>query len=160
MIYCGIDPGNSGAIAIFGMNRLVYFYDMPTEPKLTGKGLQVSASGLYNILRKWNLKVAYVEKVHAMPGQGVTSMFTFGRGLGVIEGVLAGLEIEMAVVPPRKWKDHFGLIGKEKNDARVLSLAIYPDFSQELKLKKNIGKADALLIGMCGESERVSQEEG
>ena len=36
---------------------------------------------------------AIIEKVGAMPGQGVSSMFQFGRSVGMVEGVLAALQI-------------------------------------------------------------------
>ena len=34
-----------------------------------------------------------VEKVNAMPGQGVTSMFNFGQSFGAIKGICAALEL-------------------------------------------------------------------
>lgn len=150
MIYCGIDPGNTGAIAIFEGIRVIAIIDMPTEPKPTGKGFQTHAGGLEVILGSWSIKYAFVEKVHAMPGQGVTSMFTFGRGLGVIEGVTAALGIKVFLVPPQTWKKEFGLLGADKDACRIKVINNFPSQKDNFKLKKHIGRADAFLIGLYG----------
>lgn len=144
----GIDPGNSGAIA-FIADDLTYIdvQDMPLMAM--GKKNQVNAAGLREILlmHSGNLH-AYVEKVQAMPGQGVSSMFNFGKGAGVIEGVLAGLGISYTLVTPQKWKKRAELIGKEKDMARTLAIQLYP--FAPLTRKKDIGRADAILIARFG----------
>ena len=43
----------------------------------------------------------YIEKVAAMPGQGVTSMFNFGKGFGVLLGAAAGLGLQTTQVTPQ-----------------------------------------------------------
>ena len=83
-----------------------------------------------------------------MPGQGVSSMFNFGMGYGAIQGVLAGLCVPLHLVTPQKWKKHQGLIGKDKDCARTLAQQLYPEAS--LARKKDIGRADAILIGDYG----------
>jgi len=150
MIYCGIDPGNTGAIAIFKKKKIIALYDMPTEIKLTGKGLQTSAPKLAKILKWWGIKKAFVERVHAMPGQGVTSMFTFGRGTGVIEGVSCTLGIDIIFVTPQAWKKEFILIKKEKDSCRIKAIKRFPKRKESLRLKKNIGRADSIFIGLYG----------
>ena len=57
-----------------------------------GKGKsKVDANALRVLLEESEVQHVAIEKVGAMPGQGVTSMFTFGYGAGVIEGVVASL---------------------------------------------------------------------
>ena len=50
-----------------------------------------------------------VELVHAMPGQGVTSMFTFGQVCGVILGVLAALGHVPVRPTPQRWQKALGV---------------------------------------------------
>jgi crossover junction endodeoxyribonuclease RuvC len=150
----GIDPGNTGAIALLDDDGgLIWVEDMPLMAN--GKKQQVNASALTEILLDWDLIVdvnnttAYVEKVGAMPGQGVSSMFNFGMGYGVIQGVLAATGIPYYLVTPQKWKKAANLIGKEKDNARTLAQQLYPQAS--LSRKKDIGRADAILIARFGE---------
>ncbi len=88
----GVDPGLSGAVAVISPESLKIF-DMPTMTvERNGKAKrQVSASELAHIFANFNSNDShvYVEKVSAMAGQGVTSVFSFGRSFGMIEGILA-----------------------------------------------------------------------
>lgn len=142
MIVCGIDPGVSGAIAFISQDSLIDVVDMPTAA--LGKKTQVDAGEFTKLLKKHAPAVAAVERVSAMPGQGVASMFNFGMGYGVIQGALAALEIPTILVTPPRWKKRFSLIGKEKDKARLLAQQLYP--IAELHRKRDIGRADALLI--------------
>lgn len=159
----GIDPGVTGAISFFSNNgELLSVRDLPTMA--LGKKKQINAAGLSDFLdytrNEFNFKndwcddknclsqVAYLEKVNAMPGQGVSSMFNFGMGYGVIQGVLAAKNIPLHLVTPQKWKKHHGLIGKDKECARTLAIQKFP--TAELHLTKHIGRADAILIGQYG----------
>ena len=49
--------------------------------------------------------MCYLEKVHAMPGQGVTSMFTFGQNYGFLRGLLIARGIPFEEVQPNPWQD-------------------------------------------------------
>lgn len=155
MIYIGIDPGVDGGIAFLDHDGwLIEVLDMPTMKRgSTGNKRQVNQYALADMLRTYRDQedgkiVATLELVGSMPGQGVTSMFNFGDGFGVIKGVLAGLDISVTFVPPQKWKKYFFLTGKDKDCARTLAQERYP--AAPLKLKKHIGRADALLIGAYG----------
>ena len=92
---------------------------------------------------------AVVEKVGARPGQGVTSMFNFGRSAGYIEGVLSALGIPYQLIPPATWKKEFSLIGKDKQASIVTCHKLFPDV--DLKRSNRCrtdsdGKAEALLL--------------
>ena len=153
----GIDPGQTGALAVLsgGGAYLDLVFDMPVTTRLSGKGKEVNAYLLADFLLEMKQQgteelKAVVERVHAMPGQGSTSMFNFGRSLGVIEGVLSGLNIPVQWVTPQAWKKKFGLIKKEKDAARALVLSMYPERSDLFSRKKDGGRADATLIGLYG----------
>jgi crossover junction endodeoxyribonuclease RuvC len=151
MLRIGIDPGNTGAVAVLGINGFVDVHDMPLMA--SGKKQQVNAAELFKILLSIKAMSAggvdaVVEKVSAMPGQGVSSMFNFGMGFGVIQGVLAGAGIPYTLVTPQSWKKRAGLIGKDKDMARTVAQQLYPD--APLGRKKDIGRADAILIARFG----------
>ena len=145
----GIDPGLSGAIALLDeANNLIELRDMPTMKASKTKN-QVNAAELSGIISAMGPGArAIVEKVSAMPGQGVSSMFNFGKSAGVIEGVLAAKRIPVEFVTPQKWKKAAGLIGKDKDMSRTKAIQLYPN--APLARKKDIGRADAILIARFG----------
>jgi crossover junction endodeoxyribonuclease RuvC len=150
MIVLSIDPGLSGAIAVFRYtdHALVDVIDMPTH-ELTRNGKakrQVSASGLAGIFNAHKPHHVVVEKVSAMPGQGVTSMFSFGRSFGLIEGIVAAFEIPATYVMPSVWTKGIGRgLGKDASRARACEL--YPAHQKQFARVKDDGRADAVLIG-------------
>jgi len=148
----GIDPGLTGAIAwLDSNNKFIDVWDMPTMSR-GKKGNQVNPVELGEIIREITREepcIAYVEQVHAMPGQGVVSMFNFGESFGVIKGVLGSLMIPVEFVTPVQWKTRAALKGKDKDAARTKAINMYPNAS--LSRKKDIGRADALMIARYGE---------
>jgi crossover junction endodeoxyribonuclease RuvC len=148
----GIDPGLSGALAVFDLKaKLLAVHDMPTVTVKSGKSekRQLSESMLAGILRRAQPDHAFLEFVSAMPGQGVTSMFNFGLGYGAIRGVLAALDIPMTTVTPVKWKRDLGLAqGKDAGRARAAQL--YPEFADLFMRVKDDGRADASLLAWWG----------
>ena len=87
-----------------------------------------------------------VEQVSAMPGQGVTSMFNFGQTFGSIKGICAALNLPIFYVRPNKWKKHFELINSSKDASRTKVIEMYPSITTRLSKKKDVNKADAVLI--------------
>ena len=81
-----------------------------------------------------------------MPGQGVTSMFNFGQSFGILKGICSAMQLPMYFVRPAKWKKYFGLINSEKGASRTKAIEMFPYFSSQLSKKKDINKADAILI--------------
>jgi crossover junction endodeoxyribonuclease RuvC len=151
----GIDPGLTGAIAVISQGGAVErIIDMPVIPKVTGKGKQVNGAALaeeLSLILNSHLSVrAYLEQVTSMPRQGVTSMFNFGHGYGIVQGALYALGIPFTLVTPQEWKRYHKLIRKDKDVARTLCIQQYPKFARQLQRKKDIGRADALLIALYG----------
>lgn len=104
MIILGIDPGASGALAFADFEKgLLDIVDMPTVQvkRMTSIKREISPAMLAAIIKARHPDVAWLEKVGAMPGNGGSSMFQFGRGAGMIEGVLAALEIPVHYVTPQ-----------------------------------------------------------
>lgn len=152
----GIDPGISGALALLDDDDNVLFVrDMPTSAKTNGKGQQVNAYLLNDVVNEAIMITetanshlhVHIEQVNAMPGQGVTSMFGFGRSLGVIEGIVAACGLRTIFVRPNAWKKQFGLRGKDKDASRTLAIEYHPEIANQLSRKRDCGRADAILIG-------------
>lgn len=145
-----IDPGNRGALAFLGtLNlELLGLYDMPLRESGSKGHMRYEVAGdvLASLLQRERPSCAVLERVASMPGQGIAGMFAFGRGVGVIEGVLQACDIPITYVSPQVWKRHHGLIKQPKQKSRELAQEFYPD--AELHLKKHEGRAEAILIGL------------
>ena len=151
-LFVGIDPGMSGAIVALSSDGAYHAHAlMPTMKK--GAANRVNGAELAFVLQDLMLVgdvSVTVESVHSMPGQGVSSSFSFGHSLGVIEGVVAALRLPYQMVTPQSWKKQFGLLGTDKDAARVLAIRQFPSI-RELSLKgKGQAIADALFIAKAG----------
>ena len=139
MIYIGVDPGKKGGYAAMVDERGIAV--SPWDDRQFVEDMRaVAASGAC---------IAAVEKVGAMPGQGVTSMFSFGQSFGFILGVLTAFGIPYQLVPPRKWKAEFGLLNTEKQDSVAVAKRLFPNVSllpTERCRKESDGMSDALLM--------------
>lgn len=148
-ILVGIDPGCSGAIALLDASSMAYISHMLMPVTKSGKSSRVNGAALYNFLKNYGALSnmhAYIEQVGAMPGQGVSSMFTFGHAAGVVEGVVSAMGIPYTMITPQTWKKNAGLIGKDKDAARTKAVRLYPHL-RELDLKgKGQAIADAILL--------------
>lgn len=143
MIYIGIDPGKSGALAVlyddWGDNvvvRVIKFDSREYAQTLRDlSGQRVKAC---------------LEHVGAMPGQGVTSMFNFGQNFGYIKGLLEAFQIPYELVRPQKWKKAFGITG-DKNSSIEVCKHLFPGVSlrrTERCRKDDDGMAEALLMAL------------
>lgn len=145
----GVDPGASGAIAVLDLeNRSLVVIDMPTAKVKRGPRTvnQVDAVRLAEALKPHAEDAhAMVEKVWSMPGQGVASTFAFGRAAGIIEGVLAALDIPFSLIPPATWTKTMRLFGG-KDGSRARAQELFPDQAHLFARKKDDGRADAALI--------------
>tara|TARA_A100000164_G_scaffold59081_2_gene47631 strand:+ start:208 stop:708 length:501 start_codon:yes stop_codon:yes gene_type:complete len=146
----GIDPGLSGGIAILDDLKIFDMYDMPIMSEGKKNKNQLNSAQLANIIKKNIISkentFLIVEQVSAMPGQGVTSMFNFGQTFGSIKGICAALNLPIFFVRPAKWKKHFDLINSSKDASRTKVIEMYPSISPRLSRKKDVNKADAILI--------------
>lgn len=140
--WVGIDPGKTGAAALITGEGTHEILDYPGDPSL-----------IVERFREWSLhyeiNMVALEKVGARPGQGVVSMFTFGRNLGAWEGIISAFSIPFMMPTPRQWQK--GLVDQKAGpDTKTRSLVTarrrFPDAS--LSRKKDHGRADALLLAV------------
>lgn len=148
----GIDPGLSGAVAIIHDDGKVAIVDTPTT--LIKKGKKSKHDYLpvqmADILGSREVCHVFIESVHAMPGQGSVSMFRFGEGYGLWIGIIAALGLPHTKVTPQAWKKALMAGIKDKDASRQRAQELFPQCVAELSRKKDIGRADALLIAEYG----------
>lgn len=148
MITIGIDPGLSGAVAFLRDGAYVEVHDMPTVAKGSGSvKTEVDPAGLVSLLRQRvsveEAAAAAVERVNAMPGQGVSSTFSLGDSFGCARSAVAACRFETVYVTPAQWKKHFKLSG-DKELSRALAVRLFP--AAPLNFKKHADRAEALLL--------------
>ena len=98
---------------------------------------------------------AYIERAQAMPKQGVTSMFNYGKGFGLWLGLLIGIGIPYTLVSPRSWRKIMMLdMAKDKGASLLRAKQLFPGCTHQLQLVKDHNKAEALLIAAYG--QRIS----
>jgi crossover junction endodeoxyribonuclease RuvC len=147
-VVIGIDPGLTGAIAFIPEDWAPWVEDMPVIAH--GKRKAVDVVKLARILEPYRLlgnAVAYLEKVHAFPGQGVSSMFSLGMSFWGVAGVLAACDIPFHLIAPADWKARLNL-DRDKERSLVLARKLFPGV--DLSRKKHHGRAEALLIAHYG----------
>lgn len=138
--FLGVDPGKSGGFALLHLNgTLPKVWKMPgTVQDLVDLCGEIRS---LTVGEGWSL-LTMLEKVHAMPGQGVTSMFNFGRNVGQIETALHAAELlPLQTVTPQKWQGALGCLTKgDKNVTKAKAQALFPG------LKVTHAVADASLL--------------
>lgn len=137
MVYIGIDPGAKGSMCVMSNGKVVFKdFDLKEYSSTLKAFLDTNDTEL----------MVAIEKVHAMPGQGVSSSFSFGQRLGELEGMLTALQIPYELVAPKDWQKACGIPAKsdKKGIASVIQ-KLYP--TAELYGNKGglrDGRSDAL----------------
>lgn len=155
MVYVGIDPGLHGAVAIIDQDgKIVSVTDTPTTTIKSGKKnksvyIEAEMVRLLSVFAQHSETAhAGIEKVHAMPGQGVSSMFQMGYGYGLWIGILAALSIPYTTITPQSWKKAMmDGMGKEKAASCVRAQQLYPEEEFFTPRGRALdGRGDAILI--------------
>lgn len=141
----GIDPGLSGAAAVLAEDGAVLLLaDLPVIRD--GRLAWIDGGALQSMLLGaicGKRCCAIVERVSAMPRQGVSSSFTFGVGLGSILATIQTLRIPLELVQASWWKRELGL-SNDKRASLDKARLLFP--TADLGLAKHDGRAEALLI--------------
>ena len=147
MIIMGLDPGSSGGISILetktnNLPIIRFLHKMPTA-SMFGKKI-VDIKKLYKLVRNFEIDISIIEKVHAMPRQGVTSSFQFGRNFGSLEALSYLIAKRVDYVAPVVWKKYLGL-GPSKGDSLTMARLKFGE-SEVWEKKTNDGIAEASLL--------------
>lgn len=141
IVYMGIDPGTKGGIYVLNSsNEIIHSCRF-------SKSTNHDIADFVYLLNKY-LCVAVLEKVHAMPNQGVSSTFKFGEAYGTIKGILTAFGIVYHEVTPRLWQKAIGIPAKTKTQSKsqhkqTLKATAQRLFPQEKVLLET---ADSLLM--------------
>ena len=141
-LFIGIDPGKKGGIAYIDTRD-----DLAVTMPYSDYYLIELCADIHH-REDAQTVMCCLEKVGAMHGQGVVSMFTFGQGVGYIKGVLESFRIPYQEISPQKWKKEFGLSSDKAVSAEVCR-KLFPDISllATPRCKKpHDGMAEALLM--------------
>ena len=146
-IFCGIDPGKSGCLCVL-TNSTPTFFDWPKDDNIITYFRHLENTFPFDLV-----ELAILEKVHAMPKQGVTSMFNFGLGYGAIVALATVSTARLVLVTPQIWKKHV-LAGtnKDKDAAIQFCNHTYPNVNLILPRCRNAhdGMADAICLAHYG----------
>ena len=143
-IFIGIDPGKNGGAAV--INEIADHEPTITFrcPK-TPKEMALSLMSTIPVDTSYDDVMVLVEHVHAMPKNGVVSMFSFGQNLGQWEGVIGAFELNVEYVGPRTWMGHYDCKpGMDKKDRKRYLRGLAEELFPNIKMTFNI--SDALLI--------------
>jgi crossover junction endodeoxyribonuclease RuvC len=169
MTVIGIDPGLNGGIAIMHSGELPILHKMPTADGIDEHAVRTIFEDALITARNRAMTMppimAFVEKVNAMPKQGVTSMFNFGAGWGLVRGILCGLCIPYRLVTPQQWQRAL-LAGMNRDNTKAAAYQyvsrLYPTIDYRISLKgrkAHDGKVDALCIAIWGiASQRLGEK--
>lgn len=138
-MYVGIDTGDSGALAILTVDGEVII-DNDDKYALVD----------YLHDHKNKIKMAYLEKVNALPKQGVVSTFKFGTNFGWWQGVLEAYGIPYKLIRPQEWQKPLTLPKDKKARKKAINEAarrLYPH-AELVGIRGGIkdGRSDALMI--------------
>src|SRR4051794_11691603 len=98
-VFLGVDPGIHGGLAIVAMEdgtapRLLDAIDVPVIG--TGAKERVDVAAIRNFVGRHQPIRALIERAQAMPKQGASSGFKYGRAVGAIEAaiILCSIPVE------------------------------------------------------------------
>ncbi len=151
-LFVGIDPGLSGALAaVTDSGDFVSVHDTPTltVKKGGGKKRVYLESEMVKIVEGlmtcYEIRLVGIENVHAMPKQGVVSVFSLGTGFGLWLGIIAALKLPYERIETGKWKREMGLAsGSDKNASIITAGRLFP--TAPLSRKRDSDRAEALLL--------------
>jgi len=158
MIIIGIDPGLDGALACLSNRPNVLSAQarpMPTLKSSKSKR-EIDEREVVQYLerRRDAIEHVFIEKVSAMPGQGVTSCFTFGCGWGIVRGICSALHLPYTLVHPATWKKAMCAgLSKGKDVSIIVAKRLWPDTDLRASSRcktDHDGMADALCIAEYG----------
>lgn len=161
----GIDPGNKGAIAFLDIEEnTMEIHPIPIYDRVMSSGVKrktIDAHALADIFRdkEYEIRMIYLEEVNALPSDGIVGAFSFGRGYGMLQGIIATLQIPVTLTRPAVWKKAMKAPA-DKDGARIRASQLMPKLSSQWAKKSEDGKAEASLLalhGLCAEGLTIKK---
>jgi len=125
--WLGVDPGASGGFAMIREDvHGVFRVDAWALASLT----LMDTFRIFQICSGFGIRMAALEYVSAMPRQGVSSTFKFGKSYGHLEMGLTAAGIPFERVTPTKWQRALGCLSKgDKNVTKRRAQELFPSFN-------------------------------
>ncbi len=135
-IIIAIDPGLTGAIAIFDKTN-ISIYKIPVKTTIINKKNKniYDTDEIINIFSNYRKKSVFlaIERQSSRPGEGSVSSFTNGANYGLLKGIGLGLGFNLEIIGSITWKKVFS----EFNNPESMKLKItQKEKRQEIKDNK------------------------
>jgi crossover junction endodeoxyribonuclease RuvC len=160
VITIGIDPGLSGAIAVYNTIRKVPMNVIPMPVLKISKGKRdrnvIDLPGLIDIfenLKLYDPQIVVLEQVGPMPKDSPMTAFTFGEGYGLLRACIRFvLGCRTELVPPPTWKRHLK-VGKTNGDIMQRADELFPLYGDRWRGPRGgfkDGNAEACMLALYG----------
>ena len=150
-----IDPGVTGALAFYDteLPDRVGIYDMPI---IDG---DVNPHRLDEIIATFSPNIAFIERVHPHPKEGVSSVWRFAAAFTTACVVVKMAGIPLVLVTPAVWKKALGLKGGPdgKEPSRARALELFPHGHAHFARKKDHNRAEAALMALYAATKMGEQ---
>jgi crossover junction endodeoxyribonuclease RuvC len=150
-VILGVDPGIHGGLAVVLLVNdaapvLIDAIDIP----VTGIGAKerVDVAAVHGFISRHQPQHALIERAQAMPKQGASSGFKYGRAVGALEATIVTCSVPMTIIEPTAWKKFHQLRQSDKEASRSRALQLFPAAHALLARKRDHGRAEAALIAL------------
>jgi len=148
------DPGLGGALALVACAPqcrpvLVAAIDVPTVGDAAKRRVWIAPLTEW-LLEREKAEVAFIERAQAMPDQGASSGFIYGRAVGALEATILCAGVRLRTAEPSVWKRQMGLLKQDKKASLALARVAIDGAADHLELAKDHNKAEAMLIAVYG----------
>jgi hypothetical protein len=155
----GIDPGNTGALALICGGVVLDCIDVPLMPD--NSQVQVDGAKLCKWIDKHQpIDLVVIENVQPRQGSGdgesmaSGKSFRFGMVCGELRMAFKCYGIPIQLVTPGQWKRAAGLLKSTKAKSRQKALQAVPSAAIWLSRGLDHNRAEAVLIGLYAEEKR------
>lgn len=152
--YLGIDPGITGGLALIETRDGAppAFVAGIRTPVMQHKGKKIVAARDVIVWAAGlgQIDQAVIEEVSARPGQGVTSVFTFGRATGAVEALAQMMADTVIWTPPATWKRDLRLSSDKRESLDLCKLRFGAAFTFDKLADDGIAEAALLAYHAAG----------
>jgi hypothetical protein len=149
-ILAAVDPGFEGGIAFFDIKERKFLRAVSMPIKKIGTEKHIDCVTIAKLLKQAD--VMMIEQVASRPDQNVRSIFRFGEGYGMIQGIAYTLGLNVMYVTPQIWmKDIAKKMNRLDKPSIAFCLKYFPDVDWRKSARSknpHDGKTDATCIGL------------
>ena len=132
----GIDNGLDGGLVLLMDGKVSDTHIMPTVGEKGREKRAYDQEAIFRVIETLRPDHAFLEWAQAMPGQGVTSMFSIGFGFGLMQGLLVGRRVPTTLVRPQAWQKVM-FAGQPKGDTKSTSYLVCSKAWPEIEWRRS-----------------------